>query len=310
MSTNSLKPSNNIWGFLIAFSGALLFSTKAIIVKLAFVQTPIDALTLLTLRMVFSLPFYLTSAFLISNQKTNVPLNRSQWLQLIFLGLFGYYLSSLLDFLGLQYISAGLERLILFLFPTFSILLNAWIFKEKLHRNQVAALLLTYAGICVAFIGELQLDQTNPGFYWGSFLVFLCAVTFAIYITGSGRLIPQVGANKFTAYAMLTATGGVFMHFILKGNAAALQQGLTFWPYGLILALVATVAPSFLVSNAMKRIGSNNVAIISSIGPVSTIVQAHYFLGEPIFKEQLLGTALVVAGILILSRKPKKIEPV
>ena len=293
-------------GFLLAFVGALLFSTKAIMVKLAFAGTTVDALSLLTVRMICSLPFYLVAAFLINKDTQNKPITSRQWGVVVLLGLFGYYLSSLFDFMGLQYISAGLERLILFLYPTFSLLINAFVFKQKLQRNQLIALVLTYAGILVAYIGELRMDTANPNFYLGSALVFLCAVTYSIYISGSGRIIPAVGANKFTSYAMLSATGGIFIHFLAGGDYNVLYQAPEVWAYGPALGIIATVIPSYFVSAAMKNIGSSNVAIISSIGPVSTIVQAHYFLGEAIFPAQIVGTGLVLAGILMLSIKKQK----
>lgn len=305
---NKRKPVGkfDVAGFAIAIAGALLFSTKAIIVKKAFADTTVDALTLLTLRMLFSLPFYLAAVFMVSRREETIPLSGQQWLKVIILGLFGYYLSSLFDFLGLQYISAGLERLILFLYPTFSVLINVCIFKERIYRNQKLALLFTYAGIAIAYFGELQLEGATTAFFWGSFLVFLCAITYSIYISGSGQMVSKVGANRFTAYAMLSATGGIFLHFMVAGSFTALQQGFTYWHYGLALAVMATVIPSFLLSKALRRIGINNVAIISSLGPVSTIVQAHYFLEEPFFAAQLVGTGLVLAGILLLSLQTKK----
>lgn len=291
-------------GFLITLTGAILFSTKAIIVKLAFAQTAIDAVALLTLRMVFSLPFYLVAALVISSREGNVRMTGRQLAFTLGLGLLGYYLSSLFDFLGLQYISAGLERLILFLYPTFAVLLTTFVFKQHLGRNQKWALLLTYIGIGVAYFGELQIDR-SAHFFLGSFLVFLCAVTYSGYIAFSGRLIPQVGAMKFTAYAMLAATLGVFAHFLVTSGDLSLLASPTNWGYGLLLAVVATVVPSFLLSLGLKKIGANNVAIISSIGPVSTILQAHYILDEPIFPAQLAGTALVIAGVLLLAPKRK-----
>lgn len=290
-------------GFLIAFVGAVLFSTKAIMVKLAFANVKVDALSLLTLRMIFSLPFYLIAAFMVSNKEGNVPMTAKQWLYILILGIFGYYLSSLFDFIGLQYISAGLERLILFLYPTFVVLINAIAFKQKINRNQQLALLLTYSGIAFAYFGELSIDTGNPDFYWGSFLIVICAMTYSIYIAGSGKLIPQVGAQKFTAYAMLAATAGIFTHFLIIGDFSLFAQNREILWYGILLAIVATVIPTFMLSFALKKIGSNNVAIISSIGPVSTIVQAYYFLNEKIFTEQIIGTILVVVGILILSIK-------
>ncbi len=294
-------------GFIITFTGAILFSTKAVIVKKAFADIKIDALSLLTLRMVCSLPFYLLVLFFTNRQQTTVKLTDKQWLQILLLGLFGYYLSSLLDFEGLQFVSAGLERLILFLYPTFVVLINGLFLKQKITAVQKFALLLTYAGIGIAYFGELKIDFSNPGFFWGSFLIFICSITFAIYIVGSGKLIPHIGATRFTAYAMLASTAGVFIHFILRNNWQPLQHTVTrTWMYGSVLAVVATVVPSFLISGGTKKIGSSNVAIISGIGPVSTIAQAHFILGEKIFAEQIIGTLLVIAGVLLISLKGKE----
>ena len=165
------------------------------------------------------------------------------------------------------------------------------------------ALILTYVGIAIAYFGELKFEIDNPGFLWGSFLIFLCAITFSIYIAGSGRVIPQIGAAKFTAYAMLTATMGVFIHFLVAGNINTLDQGTELWWYGILLAIVATVVPAFLISEGMKRIGSSNVAIISCIGPVSTILQAWFILGEKIYIAQIIGTVFVIGGVLLIGRK-------
>lgn len=290
-------------GIVITLTGALFFSTKAVIVKLAFNHTQVDPVSLLAVRMLFSLPFYLAAAWMVGQRKNNVKLSQRQWIYILALGLFGYYLSSLFDFMGLKYISAGLERLILFLYPTFSVLINAFIFKEKISRLQRIALLLTYTGIVVAYIGELTIDMHNPGFFLGSFLVFICAITFATYIVGSGRMIPSIGVTKFTAYAMLASTFGVFVHFLLAGHYEVLGRSSEFIWYGLSLAIIATVIPSFLISAGMKRIGSNNVAIISSIGPVSTILQAHILLGERITVPQIAGTILVITGVLLIGYK-------
>lgn len=307
MEKTTPKHTINLIGFLIAFVGAILFSTKAIIVKKAFYNVHVDALTLLALRMLFSLPFYLAIAFTISSNKSNKKMTGKEWLGVIALGIFGYYLSSLFDFIGLQYISAGLERLILFLYPSFAVIINAAFFKEKIKSIHVWALLISYIGIGIAYFGELKIDTGNPNFYWGSFLIFLCAITYATYIAGSGHIIPKIGASKFTAYALLCSSAGVFLHYALRGQYHALQGGFDLWWYGILLALIATVIPTFMLSFALKKIGANNVAIISSIGPVSTILQAHFFLGEPIFTEQIIGTALVLIGVLLLSIKPKKL---
>lgn len=308
MQLNSNKKGLPVAGFIIAFAGAMLFSTKAIIVKKAFDQTHADALTLLTLRMFFSLPFFIAAALWVGRKESNRPLSARHWLGIIVLGLFGYYLSSLFDFIGLQYVSAGLERLILFIYPSLVVLINVAIFRQKITGVQKIALVLTYLGIGIAYWGEVTFDTGHPSFLLGCILIFVCAITYSIYLVGSGKLIPLVGATKFTAYAMLAATAGIFIHFLLANNYGAIPSGAYFWGYGFLLSVVATVAPVFLIAHSMKRIGSNNVAIVSSIGPVSTIVQAHLLLGEPIIAEQVMGTVLVIAGVLLTGWKGSSLE--
>jgi len=295
-------------GFMFTFIGAILFSTKAVIVKKAFADIKVDALSLLAVRMICAVPFYLVVAFYKTNQGSNTKLTRKQWGFLFVLGLMGYYISSFLDFVGLQYISAGLERLILFLYPTITVLITTFFFKQKISTIQKLALLVTYTGIAIAFFGELKIDTGNPNFYWGSSLIFLCAITYGFFIAGSGQLIPQIGATKFTAYAMTVACLGVLAHFFINGNFTVIESGnTTFWLYGVLLAVVATVIPTFLISAGLKKMGSNNVAIISSVGPVSTIIQAHFILGEQIFAAQIIGTVLVIAGVVMIGWKRMEI---
>ena len=299
-------------GFLISFAGAIFLSTKAILVKLALRSAHTDGVTLLALRMLLSLPFYAVTAWLISNREENTRMNARQWTWIIILGLLGYYLSSLFDFIGLQYISAGLERLILFLYPSFAVLINGVAFRQRITKIQYLALALTYTGIGIAYFGELKIDTANPNFYWGSMLVFLCAITYAFYLAGMGRVVPSIGASKFTSYSMLAAIPAVLIHYLVKQSAQGtplLPAGPgagTLWLYGILLALVATVIPTYLISAGMKRIGANNAAIVTSVGPVSTILQAHFFLGDKIFTEQIIGTALVIIGVLLVGWKSAK----
>lgn len=300
MTTANTNNRISLPGVLFTFLGSVLFSTKAIIVKKAFYDTPIDAVTLLTLRMTFSLPFFIGIAFFASRSKDNVHLNSRQWLMLAIVGLLGYYLSSLCDFIGLKYISAGLERLILFLYPTFTLLINAAVFKQKVSRIQWIALSLTYSGIAIAYLGELSLDTSNPNFFFGCTMILLCAIFYSLYIVGSGRIIPIIGPTKFTPYAMLAATGGVFIHFLATGSYEFVTSGRSMWKYGIMLAVLSTVLPALMIANGMKRIGSNNVAIVSGIGPVATIVQAYLILGEEIFVSQLVGTSMVIAGVVLI----------
>jgi drug/metabolite transporter (DMT)-like permease len=298
------KLTISVAGFIVTFLGAILFSTKAVIVKKAFADIKVDALSLLAVRMLFSLPFYLLIGFYKTNQQQNVKLTAKQWWFLLLLGLMGYYVSSFLDFVGLQYISAGLERLILFLYPTITVLITTFFYRQKISTIQKIALAVTYAGIAIAFVGELRIDTGNPDFYIGSLLIFLCAITYGFFVAGSGQLIPQIGATKFTAYAMTVASLAVLLHYIVNGNFIVLQQhNDRFWLYGVLLAIVATVIPTFLISLGLKKMGSNNVAIISSIGPVSTIIQAHFILGEKIYTSQIVGTLLVIAGVVMIGWK-------
>ncbi len=301
---NGAVAKMSLSGFIITFIGAVLFSTKAIIVKVAFADINVDALSLLAVRMICAIPFYMLVAFYKTGQQKNVKLTSKQWLYLLVLGLMGYYISSLLDFVGLQYISAGLERLILFLYPTITVLLTTIFFKQKNTLIQKVALLITYAGIAIAFFGEMKIDEQNPNFYLGSLLIFLCAITYGFFIAGSGQLIPQIGAIKFTAYAMMVASAGVLFHYFIRGDFAAIQTfNQKFWMYGIALAVIATVIPTFLLSAGLKKLGANNVAIISTVGPVSTILQAHFFLNENFFTAQIIGTTLVVAGVVLIGWK-------
>ncbi len=310
MDHNPSKVNNQIQkislpGFLITIGGAIFFSTKAIFVKLAFLETKVDALTLLSVRMLFSLPFYIIAAWIAGRKDEVKPLTKRQWAWIMLMGIFGYYLSSLFDFIGLQYVSAGLERLILFLYPTFAVLINTFYFKTKLSRVQVIALILTYIGIGIAYWGEIRSTQYGPHFFYGSFMIFLCAITYSFYLVGTGRLVNSVGATRYTAYAMLTATAGIFIHYLLQQPDTTFQMNTSLVGYGIALAIIATVLPSFMMSVGMKKIGSNNVAIITSIGPVSTILQAHFFLDESIIMEQIIGTILVIIGVLLIGWQSK-----
>lgn len=304
--TSPNHSKNFVSGFLLSLAGALLFSTKAIFVKLAFKETGVDAVTLLSLRMLFALPFYLIAAWIGLKKEHSKKLSNTNLFWIITMGIFGYYLSSLFDFIGLQYVSAGLERLILFLYPTFAVLINTYIFKAALSKRQIIALFLTYFGIGIAYFAELKTDSDNPQFIFGAFMIFLCAISYSFYLVGTGKLVHKAGATRYTAYAMISATAGIFIHFLFTRNVTAIQFTSTLTWYSIALAIIATVIPSFLMSNGMKKIGSNNVSIITGIGPVSTIIQAHFLLGEQILLLQIIGTVLVIIGVVLIGWKPKE----
>jgi drug/metabolite transporter (DMT)-like permease len=272
-------------------------------VKLAYRNTDVDPVTLLALRMIFSLPFFVVSAWWSSNQSKNIKFTTSQWISVAVIGCLGYYVSSLLDFLGLQFVTAGIERLILFIYPTIVLLISLIFFKAKITALQWLALLVTYAGLMTAFWGEVNFDSPSENFYLGSFLIFVCAITYAIYIVGSGRLIPAIGAAKFNSYAMSFAAIAVVLHFFVTNDNSLFSLDRSVYIYSFTMAIASTVIPSYLVTEGIKRVGSDNAAIVGSVGPVSTIVQAYFFLEEPIHALQLLGTVLILVGILMIGRK-------
>ncbi len=294
---------NFLYGFLLAVFGAILFSTKAILVKLAFLNLHIDVVSLLFLRMLFSLPVYVVTVWVINYRTQCKSLTGTQWVKIALMGLMGYYFSSLFDFIGLQYVSAGLERVILFLYPCFVLLINVLVFKQKINKFQILALVLAYTGVFLAFYHEMYVTTNQAHFYFGATMIFLCACTYAVYLVGTGKLLQEVGATRYTALAMLFATAGVFAHFLLNRHTSTIVFSASLMGYAFVLALFATVIPSFLISYGMKRIGSSNVAIIGAIGPVSTIIQAHFLLGEGLSSIQILGNVLVIAGVTIIALK-------
>jgi drug/metabolite transporter (DMT)-like permease len=295
-------------GFLWAVLGTILFSTKAILIKLCFKTTNIDASSLLMLRMLFALPFYAAAMwYYFANQQLK-KVKASTYFAAGLIGLLGYYVSSLFDFIGLQYVSASIERIILFIYPTLAVLLNLLIFKVAITKRQWLAILITYIGIGLAYWGELNQIPDTKMFFFGTWMILLCAITFAFYLVGSGKIIPKIGAPQFTSLSMLAASVGIFIHYFVthqQGIASIIDMPILYsssiWLV-IALAIIGTVIPSFLMSGGMKRIGSNDLAIITSIGPVSTLFQARWILNEAFSWEQILGTVFVVLGVILVKK--------
>jgi drug/metabolite transporter (DMT)-like permease len=297
-------------GALLVFVSGVAFSTKAVLVKLAYRQG-IDSVSLLALRFGFSAPFFAMAVFAGRLRgKRPVPLTGRDRLSIVGLGVLGYYLASLCDFVGLRYISAGLERLILFIYPTLVVVIETWLFKTRLGRRQVLALVITYAGIALAFRGEL--GNYGSDVPRGAAWVFGCALTYALYLLGAGRMVPKLGSQRFTALALLAATGAVLVHALLA-KAQILGLPAAAYGIGLVMALLATVLPAFLLARGIALIGSGPAAIISTVGPVSTILLAYFFLQEPLSLTELAGTALVIFGATLVawgkSAKPAERAP-
>ena len=291
-------------GPLFAVIGTLGFSFKAILIKLAYAWHPVDALTLLALRMLYSAPFFVAMAWWASRRPGNEPLQRRDWIRLAALGFVGYYLASLLDFMGLAYISAALERLVLFLYPTMVVLLSAVLLKKPVARATVFALLLSYGGIVFVFWHDLRVAGDAGAVATGGALVFGSAFCYAVYLVGAGDLIGRIGSTRFIALAMLASTAFVLAQFALTRPLAALDVPGSIHALSLAMAVFSTVLPTWLVAEAIRRIGANGTSLVGSLGPVFTIGMGAVILGEPLHAVQLLGAALVLAGVLLVTRRP------
>ena len=283
-------------GLGLAMAGSILFSAKAIVVKLAY-RHGVDATTLIALRMLFAAPFF-ALAYLWSS-RGRPPLAREDHLRLIAIGLVGYYAASYLDFLGLKYVTAGLERLILYLNPTIVIVLSALFFHRRITRIDGLALLLAYGGIVAVFWHDVSF--AGEGVALGAALVFGSAVAYAIYLVAAGELVRRHGAIRPTAYAMLVSTAAVVVQFLILNPVSALAQPEPVYWLSLVNGIFCTVLPVFAIMLAVERLGANHTALATMIGPVSTILLAWVFLAEAISLWQVVGTVLVLAGILVLS---------
>lgn len=298
-----MEVNKRFWcGIAIGILGVVLFSSKAVMVKIAY-QYNVDAISILLLRMLFSFPFYIIIACV--NRKTNTNKNSSKdWFWLLFFGFIGYYLASYFDFVGLTYIKASLERIILFLYPTIVLLLNRLFLKQKITKIQSIAIAFTYLGIVIAFRDEVKISGDKT--ILGGVFILLSALTYASYLSGSGWLIPKFGVVKFTVYAMLTSCICVFVHYTFINETNLMSFSWEVYLLGFLIAVFATVIPSFLVSTSIKMISSSNFAVISGVGPISTIILAAIFLNERLTLMQLFGALVVIVGILFVSLKKTK----
>jgi drug/metabolite transporter (DMT)-like permease len=285
-------------GLVLAIVGAALFSGKAIVVKLAY-RYGVDATTLIALRMLFSAPFF--AAVYLWTAGRAAPISRGDHLRLIVIGLLGYYAASYLSFLGLMYVSAALERLILYLTPTLVLLFSVLFLAKRLQRTDLVALSLSYGGIVLVFWHDLRLEGRS--ILTGSALVFGSAICYASYLVMSGELVRRIGAIRLTAYASIVSTVAVLIQFAALNPLASLAQPAEVYWLSLVNGLFCTVLPMFATMMAVERIGAGSTSLAGMVGPVVTIALGYVFLGEPVSGSQLAGTALVLAGIFVLSRK-------
>lgn len=289
-------------GSLFVLVSTISFSAKSVFAKLAYRELN-DSVTMLFLRMSLALPFFLIIAFKKSNNL--YKLTNYDKFKILFLGIIGYYLASLFDFWGLEYIPAGMERVILFIYPTMVVLLGSFIYKRTPTKKQVYALLITYFGILLIFVKERF--WINEKVLIGGSLVFLSAFCYSLYLLGSEKLIAKMGGSKYTAYALSISGICIIFHFSFTREFSILWTlSNRVYILGLLMAVVSTVIPTFFLTQGIKRIGSAQSAILGTLGPVSTIVLGYYFLDEKIGIVEILGTLLILLGVLVVSLEKKE----
>jgi len=285
-------------GPALALAGAVAFSGKAIIVKLAY-RHQVDPVTLIMLRMLVALPFFIAMAWWAGRGQPR--LNRAQWGAVLGLGFSGYYLASMLDFWGLQYVSASLERLILYLNPAVVLLLSWLIFRRPARPAQLAAMVLGYAGILLVFGHELRLE--GPQVALGAALVLASTLSYALYLIYSGEWVRRLGALRLTGWASAVACGLCLLQFVLLRPLAGLAQvPEPVWWLSLLNGTVCTVAPVLMVMMAIERLGAARTAQLGMVGPVSTIALGVLLLGEPFTAWLAAGTACVLVSVALIAR--------
>ena len=290
-------------GLLLAIVGSIAFSGKAIIVKLAY-RHGVDAVTLIMYRMLFALPIFAVMAWWASRGKE--ALSRNDWLGVLGLGFTGYYLASYLDFAGLAYISAALERLILYLNPTLVLILGWLLYKKKMSSKQIGAMALSYAGILLVFGHELSVQSVstiaNSNTVWGALLVFGSAVSYAIYLSYSGEMVKRLGSLRLVGLATTVACLLCIGQFAVLRPLSAMAVAPPVIGLSLLNATLCTALPVLAVMMAIERIGAPLAAQTGMIGPMSTILMGVFILGEPLNTWIIAGTVLVMGGVYMVSR--------
>jgi hypothetical protein len=304
-SVSTVHRKHYLYGILMAAVGSVLFSGKAILVKLCF-GYGINPETLIALRMLMALPMFWAVYWWESRRKTMAPISSLDRGKLFFLGFLGYFLSSYIDFIGLQYISAGLERIVLYLTPTIVLVISHFLLHKPISRLQWYALIVGYLGVFVVFIQDAS--STGIHAWYGMLLVFASACSYAIYLIGSGEMVRRIGSVRLVVYASSASAFFSILQSTIYNPSAMLEQVAQIYWLSLLNAGLCTVIPMLLIMVAINRIGSPLVAQAGIVGPVSTIFMGYLVLGEPITAVQIGGMLLVIAAMWLLVRNdaPRK----
>ncbi len=288
-------------GMGMVMLAALGFASKGILIKLAYaLDHDIDAISLMAIRMLIALPFFLLVA--IQNSRTNMHarMTSQDILAVIALGFLGYYLSSLLDFSGLAYISASLERMILYLYPTLVVILSALVSRRRIHSYERMALLVAYLGLMLMFMTDSSASGNDVT--KGGALVFAAAFSFAVFMVGSHGIINRIGSLRFTSWSMVVATLFTLAHYTAKHGVLLLDMTSAFYLIGLVMAIFCTVLPAYMMNAGIQRIGASRTALVSAIGPVMTLILAYFVLDETLTAAQLIGIILIIGSIYIVGK--------
>ena len=289
------------WGVVLAIVGTLVFSFRPILVKLIYVTYPASAVTVLFLRMAIALPFFLVVAWWLRRDEPR--LTRRDWAGLVALGFIGYYAASFLDMLGLKYVGAGVGRLILYLYPTLVLLISFLFLRRRPTPRQLAALVITYAGVTLILASQAHGGAEGRLFVLGALLVFGSSLFYATYLVAGAELVKRVGSMRFTAYSMAVATVPAVVQFFALEPLSALDLPGRIWVYAVLLGTFCTVLPLFIQAEALKRIGAAEFALIGALGPVSVAITSALGLDEQFTAVQAIGGALVICGVLLVSLK-------
>jgi len=301
---NIIRANNVLMGTVCVLFATLGLSLKAIFIKMVYLQDPtIDAVSILALRFVMAMPFFLLLLTIAPEPKQAIRFNHSHIIVFALLGMVGFYVSAILDFSALAYIPAGLERLILFLYPTFVVIISFFIRPEEVTKNIIIALVVSYLGVLVVFID--QAPQLTDDTLKGIIMVLGAAIVFAAYTVASVKHIKQHGAIRFTTYAMIAATIMTLMHAFYAHGLDFFTQSLTVYSIILLMALFSTVLPLILMAEGVRRIGASKSSIISTSGPVITIALAILLLDEAFGIVQAIGAAMIIMGVFLVSKKKK-----
>ncbi|VAW46186.1 Permease of the drug/metabolite transporter (DMT) superfamily [hydrothermal vent metagenome] len=287
-------------GFVLAIVGTALFSLKSIFIKLAYIEG-LNSDSVLMVRMALALPIYLVILAWLMRYKTRPAILSSRLLKITFLGFIGYYLSSWLDLKGLEMISAQLERLTLFTYPFLVAILGALFFKTPLTRKIIVALIISYGGLWLVFFQELSVSGELV--FLGTLFVFLAALSFSFYVLFGKKVIHEVGSLWFTSLAMAISSFFVLIHFAVVGDFSTLYITPLAWLWLVLLAIFSTVIPSFMISEAIARIGPAQTGIVGILGPIVTMGLAIYILNEAFTLWHAIGMTLVISGVALLMFK-------